>query len=272
MNWTSTEKSYLVAEKKDIDFITAEHKFVFWELDDGKLLDKLPKHITHLQFGDYYDDPHPIPNHITHLEFGCDYNQDTPLPNSITHLTFGDCYNQTTPLPNSVKHLTFETDQAYSMIFPSSLLTLKYFVPNDGSLNLDFIVVAQHTIVSHEYCSSTIKYKYEEKFIRRGDYYSMTDDEKLELLIKHNLTCFEENVIELLNKKLKPNKKNLINAIKNRNDKYFDLCLNYGCQLNEEMLYIACRYHHKYAIQKCIKFGFAVSEDCVEVFFNKKAK
>ena len=94
----------------------------------------LPKHVTHLTFGYYFNQPinscipesvtnltfgghfnQPIngciPDSVTHLTFDCNFDQPINgcIPESVTHLTFGDCFNQpiNNCIPDSVTHLTF---------------------------------------------------------------------------------------------------------------------------------------------------------------------
>jgi hypothetical protein len=58
--------------------------------------------VTHLTFGDKYNQQTILPNSVTHLTFGHDYNQSTILPNPITHLTFGYNYDQFTKFNNTL--------------------------------------------------------------------------------------------------------------------------------------------------------------------------
>jgi hypothetical protein len=93
--------------------------------------------ITHLELGDYFNQPIDnlqisffqekkkfinrrnkpwyikscyLPNSITHLELGWFFNQSIDnLPNSITHLTLAEEFNQSIDnLPNSITHLILE--------------------------------------------------------------------------------------------------------------------------------------------------------------------
>lgn len=92
------------------------------------------------------------------------------------------------------------------------------------------------------------------------NYYKMTDDEKLTFLIENNATDFNDEIIELFNKKLNPNQENLYLSIKNKNDKHFDLCLGYGCVIDKTAFEIACKKKHKHALKECLKRGFQIEE------------
>jgi hypothetical protein len=73
-------------------------------------IDKLPKRLTHLQFGIYFNQKvDKLPKSLTHLRFGACFNQKVDnLPPSLTHLQFGVCFNQTVDnLPKSLSHLKF---------------------------------------------------------------------------------------------------------------------------------------------------------------------
>jgi hypothetical protein len=76
------------------------NKFHFSEFN--RPVNNLPNSITHLTFGEQFNQP------VGHQ--GCeDINCPRNLPNSITHLTFGYIFNQpVNNLPNSITHLTFE--------------------------------------------------------------------------------------------------------------------------------------------------------------------
>ncbi len=72
--------------------------------------DNLPREITHLTFGDFFNQPvDNLPKSITHLTFGIMFNQSVyNLPDSITKLTFGHKFNQPVDnLPKSITQLTF---------------------------------------------------------------------------------------------------------------------------------------------------------------------
>jgi len=75
--------------------------------------ESLPKHVTHLTFGDHFNKAinSCIPKSVTYLTFGYCFNRPIKdcIPSSVTHLTFGHRFNQTIKdfIPNSVTHLTF---------------------------------------------------------------------------------------------------------------------------------------------------------------------
>ena len=72
---------------------------------------KLSNSLTHLTFGDYYDElfNQEIPLSVTHLTFGYHFNHYVnDIPNSVTHLTFGWKFDQPiNNIPNSVIYLEF---------------------------------------------------------------------------------------------------------------------------------------------------------------------
>lgn len=121
---------FSVSDEKYIKFIphTVTHlQFDIYEVYDPTIRsyipmffftkDSIPKFITHLTFGDSFDEDIMgcIPNSVTHLTFGRYFNRSIKdcIPNSVTHLTFGSYFNQDIKgcIPNSVTasltHLTF---------------------------------------------------------------------------------------------------------------------------------------------------------------------
>jgi hypothetical protein len=76
-------------------------------------VDKLPDSITHLTFGEFFDQPvDKLPDSITHLTLGNEFNNSIDnLPDSITHLTLGNEFNKNIDnLPDSITHLTLGND------------------------------------------------------------------------------------------------------------------------------------------------------------------
>ncbi|AUV58686.1 F-box and FNIP repeat-containing protein, partial [Bandra megavirus] len=73
----------------------------------------IPNGITHLTFGDYFNQNITgcIPDSVIHLTFGDYFDQDITdcIPDNVTHLIFGWVFNQdiTNCIPASVTHLTF---------------------------------------------------------------------------------------------------------------------------------------------------------------------
>jgi len=92
----------------------------------------LPKNITHLTFGNAFDQPvDHLPQRITHLTFGENFNHEVDhLPSSIKRLTFGIFFNQpVNNLPSGITHLIFGTDFNHPVDrLPSTIvhLTLGY--------------------------------------------------------------------------------------------------------------------------------------------------
>lgn len=365
MDWYIYEKCFYVHEEKHIDFITEENRCVYWRIDDGKLLDKLPNHITHLIFFEYYNDPKPIPNHITHLkfsmnynqstplpnsithltfsidynqptplpnsithlEFGADYNQPTPLPNSITHLIFGMDYNQPTPLPNSITHLTFGYNYNQPTPLPNGIIQLTFHskynqptpLPNSIkilSLGWDYNQPTplpnsvKNLRLGHMYdqdtplpnqleemfvlnCNSikklpkSLKYltleiqmfiysknkwvytkkignkiiipnhvtinKIKSKKIIRADLDEMKDDERLLFLLKHGGKCYYEDMVELFNQKLPYNQQYLYNALESGDTYKVELCLGYGCFMDEKAIELASKSKNKEIVKLAIQ-------------------
>jgi len=90
---------------------------------------QLPSSITHLKFGDNFDQPvENLPSSITHLTFGKKFNQSIDnLPTSITHLTFESDFNQPVEnLPSSITDLTFGENFNQPIDLPSSITHLTF--------------------------------------------------------------------------------------------------------------------------------------------------
>ena len=99
----------------------------FWYRDqimhicvDVMYFDILPKYITHITFGHYFNRNMQcfnrnmqcfIPSTVTHVKFGCFFNQDIKdcIPLNVTHLTFGFHFNKDIRdcIPSNVTHLKF---------------------------------------------------------------------------------------------------------------------------------------------------------------------
>lgn len=95
----------------------------------------IPYSVTHLTFGDKFNQPLPkgcIPSSVTHLTFGQEFEcQILPgdIPNSVTYLTFGAKFNQLKPrlyIPDSVMHLTFGTNFDSPVVIPDSVTHLTF--------------------------------------------------------------------------------------------------------------------------------------------------
>jgi len=95
---------------KDIIHLSYFHQFSNVTMSDTN--ESLPKHVTHLTFGENFDQPinSCIPDSVTHLTFSVKFNQQINgcISNSVTHLTFGDNFDRPINgcMPDSVTHLT----------------------------------------------------------------------------------------------------------------------------------------------------------------------
>jgi len=68
----------------------------------------LPITLTHLKFGNRFNQQIRLPQSLTHLIFGNDFNQPLILPKLLIYLRFGIDFNQNLPvLPKTLKHLHF---------------------------------------------------------------------------------------------------------------------------------------------------------------------
>ena len=89
---------------------------------------KLPNSLTHLDFGNWFDEPVDnlhLPNSLTHLDFGNAFNRpidNLKLPDSLTHLNFGNNFRQSVDnlkLPDLLTYLNFGN------MFPKTIENLK---------------------------------------------------------------------------------------------------------------------------------------------------
>ena len=132
---------------------------------------KIPNWITHLKFGDSFNEKiakNAIPNSVKYLEFGRNFNQSISgrIPNSakaVTHLIFGESFSQNSEnlknsIPNSVTHLTFKGEYFgnYCKCIPNSVThstlgrrhssIIKNFIP--GSItHLTFTGIFYHEFI-----------------------------------------------------------------------------------------------------------------------------
>ena len=87
-----------------------------------------PNNLTHITFGNFFNQLIDLPDSLTHLTFGYEYNQPINLPNNLTHLTIGICFNQSITLPNNLTQLTFNERSFYNqpINLPNSLTQLTF--------------------------------------------------------------------------------------------------------------------------------------------------
>jgi len=130
----SSGRWHIRDDQKMTDFIgTNITRIYFGGLFDQQI-PKLSESITHLAFGDYFNQSINgcISKSITHLTFGYKFNQPIKgcIPKSVTHLTFGYNFNQSIKgcIPKSVTHLTFDYkfNQLIKGCIPNSVTHLTF--------------------------------------------------------------------------------------------------------------------------------------------------
>ena len=89
-------ENYYVNDKYDSNYDIVK-KLITSNNDTSKF-----KNITHLKFGDEFNQQVIIPNSVGYLKFGNNFNQQVTLPDSIIYLIFGYLFNQQVIIPNSV--------------------------------------------------------------------------------------------------------------------------------------------------------------------------
>jgi len=134
-------------------------------------VDKLPDSITHLTFGEFFDQPvDKLPASITHLTFGEFFDQPVDkLPTSITHLTLGYEFNKPiNNLPNSITHLTLGNDFNKPINnLPNGIIYLKFgwwfkqlINKNNLPSNLKYLVLECESFVSLNNLPDSITHLY----------------------------------------------------------------------------------------------------------------
>lgn len=165
-------------------------------------------------------------------------------------------------LPKSVDTLVIGSDfSSEKMIIPDQITGLKFETDK-----VESYCEQENQIIVPTFCYVV---GCEKKYILRGNYNDMSNDKKLSFLIKNNANDFYEEIIELFNQKLKPNQENLYHSIKNKNDKFLDLCIEFGCKVDDEALKLACSKKHVKAIIICLKNGLQITENEIELMFPK---
>lgn len=168
-------------------------------------------------------------------------------------------------LPKSIDTLEICNDyDSEKMVIPDQITTLQFNILGFGRYSDQ-----DKQIIVPTYCF--VK-GVEDKYILRGNYNNMTDDEKLTFLIKNNAYDFDDEIIELFNQKLKPNQENLYLSIINKNDKHFELCIEFGCKLDNKAFQLSCRKKYAKAINLCLKNGFQITENEINLIIPTKNK
>jgi len=117
----------------------------------------LPKHITHLTFGDKFNRSIKgcIPETVTHLRFGWHFDQPIKdcIPSSVTHLIFGFKFNKPIKdcIPLSVTHLRFDDrfNQSIKDCIPISVTHLTLGKDFDQPINDMPLTVKEITLPKH---------------------------------------------------------------------------------------------------------------------------
>lgn len=84
-----------------------------WKLPAFMSAWEISSNVTHLQFGNFFNQPlgKKIPSTVKHIRFGINFDQPVigSIPNSVTHLIFGYSFNQPieNAIPSSIIHLEF---------------------------------------------------------------------------------------------------------------------------------------------------------------------
>lgn len=89
----------------------------------------IPCNVTHLRFGDEFNQPVYIPNKVRYLKFGCKFNQNHPppmLPDGLETLIFSSVLQNHIPIPCSVKNLSLNTVVALTENLPKALKKLSF--------------------------------------------------------------------------------------------------------------------------------------------------
>ena len=107
--------------------------------------------LTHITFGEHYNQLTIIPPSITHLFFGRNYNQPTIIPPSVTHITFGRNYNKQTIIPLSVTHLAFSYYHKQVKIIPSSVTHLLFASQSNRQMSVLIPPSVTHLIFGSGY-------------------------------------------------------------------------------------------------------------------------
>lgn len=89
---------------------------------------RLPSSLTHIYFGNDFNQIVNLPNRLTHLLFGEEFNTIITYPNTLTHLRFGKNFNQRLTLPENLTHLIFHSHSSYrhNIVLHDNITHLKY--------------------------------------------------------------------------------------------------------------------------------------------------
>jgi len=107
-SFSDRDKIRLAAVSKRLDYLT--HKFTYYDRIDLEKIVELPyfDNFKHVEVSDL---KYKCPKFLTHLMFGDRFNQSVKgyIPGTVTHLTFGHHFNQPIEdcIPISVTHLSF---------------------------------------------------------------------------------------------------------------------------------------------------------------------
>ena len=178
----------LISKCKRIYFLDQKGfgiKSIFANSKFNRVVDVLPKYITHIKFGyEFNQKVENLPHNLLWLEFGYKFNQNIDmLPQNITYLVFGNSFNKNVDdLPNDLIYVSFgnEFNQPINSL-PKSLIYI-----NIGSIQTPFVHGRDHSskfkhltynipkkINNIIICLNNTKYPIKTNFIERLNYLVM---------------------------------------------------------------------------------------------------
>jgi hypothetical protein len=105
-----------VGEKTPL-FLTRKFK----RLKGVELVEHIHERLTHLSFGNNFNQPVILPEGLEQVTFGANFNQPVILPEGLEQVTFGANFNRPVILPKGLKQVTFGTRYNQLITLPKGL-------------------------------------------------------------------------------------------------------------------------------------------------------